>query len=138
MPKIIRYPLEFFINTFYKLCKDKEPDIIGLGVQLTESKMKEFNEYVTNSPKVYYQSFSSNINHKNAFIEKVPEEILTYIENDHTDGVVSVSSAKWGKYQGGKNFDHFEMVGVYGTKKSLFKVSMWYLDIVEDLKEKGF
>lgn len=138
LPKFIRYPVEFFVNTFYKLCKDKEPDIIGLGTQLTKKNMKEFNEYVTNSPKVYYQSFSSNIKNKDIFISKIPDEILTYIENDHTDGIVSVSSAMWGDYKGNKSFDHIEMVGVYGNKKKLFKVALWYLDIIEDLKKKGF
>ena len=70
----------------------------------------------------------------------IPHLITKKLENVSTDGIVSIESSIWGDYQGNmkNNFDHGEMVGAYGTKKRLNEVSQFYLDIIKELKQKGF
>ena len=61
------------------------------------------------------------------------------IENDSTDGIVSINSSVWGEYKGEmpEGIDHAKMVGAYGTYSSLLQISKFYLSIIKDLKENG-
>lgn len=140
MPRWCAKFLAFWINLFYKICKDKHPDILKLGYQLTDTQMKEFNKEVLNSSNVYYQSYSSDLDNKKSFLMFIPHLITKNLENVGTDGIVSVESSIWGEYKGNitNNYDHAQMVGVYGTKKTLNEVSNFYLSIIKELKEKGF
>ena len=140
IPNPFRMVIAFFVNLFFRICHDKKPDIIKLGTQLTEESMQEFNKLITNSEKVYYQSYSSNVDSNDSFIKFIPYTILEYCEEDYTDGLVSVSSAKWGEYQGDIEgaYDHVEMIGVYGSKKKMKRVAAFYMTIIKGLSEKGF
>ena len=131
--------IAFFVNTFYKISKDKNPDIVLCGRQLSDENMKKFNEEIINSDKVYYQSYSSSLSSNKMFILKIPHYVMKKIENDSTDGLVSIDSSKWGEYKGEmpEGFDHAKMVGAYGTYSSLLTVSKFYLAIIEDLYSKG-
>ena len=102
--------------------------------------MITFNENILDSKSVYYQSYSADLDDKKCFIMKLPHKITKYTEHDKTDGIVSVSSSMWGDYRGSieNNYDHIKMVGAYGGKKALKEISKFYLEIVKDLKEKGF
>ena len=106
----------------------------------THNKREEINKKVLNSNKVYYQSYSSDIANKKTFLMILPRKISKYCENETTDGIVSISSSVWGDYKGNmdKDYDHAEMVGAYGNKKTLKSVSKFYLNIVKELQEKGF
>jgi hypothetical protein len=70
----------------------------------------------------------------------IPHLITKKLENVSTDGIVSIESSVWGEYKGNmkNNYDHAQMVGVYGTNKTLNEVSKFYLDIIENLKQQGF
>ena len=54
--------------------------------------------------------------------------------------VVSVSSSQWGNYRGdiGNDTDHFKMVGVYGNKKQLADVGLFYLHVIHELQTMGY
>ena len=58
MPRWCAKFLAFWINLFYKICKDKHPNILKLGPQLTDTQMKEFNKEVLNSSNVYSSSYN--------------------------------------------------------------------------------
>lgn len=140
MPAFLAGIVAFFTNTFYRILGDRTPDILQLGRELTEDAMEVFNREVSNVPSVYYQSFSSTAPHKKAFLRFIPYQISRYCEQDDTDGMVSVSSSKWGNYRGsvGDELDHFKMVGIYGTKKKLTGVGLFYLYIIQELRSMGF
>ena len=140
IPRPLAKFIAFFINLFYRLFGDKNPDIIALGYDLSAEKMITFNENILDSKEVYYQSYSADLDDKKCFIMKLPHKITKYTEHDKTDGIVSVSSSMWGDYRGSieNNYDHIKMVGGYGGKKALKEISKFYLEIVKDLKEKGF
>lgn len=140
MPKWMAKLVAFWINLFYKVFKDKNPDILALAEDLTDYKMKEFNQTVLNSNEVYYQSYSSDLDNKKTYLMMIPHKLSKYCESDKTDGVVSVESSKWGEYQGNMHgdFDHIKMVGAYGSKKQIEEVKAFYLEIIADLSERGF
>lgn len=140
LPVFIKKIIAFFVNTFYRISKDKNPDIVLCGRQLSDENMIKFNQEIINSNKVYYQSYSSSLSSNKMFILKIPHYLIRKIENDSNDGIVSIDSSKWGEYKGEmpEGIDHAKMVGAYGTYSSLLTISKFYLSIVEDLKTKGF
>lgn len=140
MPPFLAKIIAFFVDTFFRLCKDASPDILRLGNELTQDAMVEFNRSAPNMKDVYYQSFSSTVPHKKAFLRFIPYQISRFCEQDDTDGMVSVTSSKWGNYRGsvGESTDHFQMVGIYGTKRKLTGVGLFYLHIIQELREMGF
>lgn len=140
MPAWTAKTIAFFIDTFFRIFRDEKPDVLALAHDLTVTSMEQFNQDVPNAPEVYYQSYSSTSPRKKAFIRYIPYELSRYCEQDDTDGMVSVSSSQWGDYRGSitGEIDHFQMVGVYGSKKELTGVGLFYLHIARQLKEMGF
>ena len=140
MPLWIAKVISFFTNLCFRLLKDKNPDLLGLGRELTDTAMEAFNQEVPNHPQVYYQSYASNAANKKAFLLFIPYELSKYCEQGETDGVVSVSSSQWGAFKGRipEDFDHFQMVGVYGSKRKLINVGLFYLHIIQELRDMGF
>lgn len=140
MPAFLAKIVAFFADTFFRILGDRQPDILQLGRELTEDAMEAFNREVPNAPAVYYQSFSSTAPQEKAFLRFIPYQISRYCEQDDTDGMVSVSSSKWGNYRGsvGDELDHFKMVGIYGTKRKLTGVGLFYLYIIQELRSMGF
>lgn len=140
MPRFWVRIIEWFVNGLFRMLKDKHPDIYRLGQELTPEAMEQFNCSVPDMPDVYYQSFSSTSPDKNAFLRHLPYEFSRRCEQDDTDGMVSVSSSQWGNYQGsmGENMDHFRMVGMYGSKRKLTGVGLFYLHIIQQLQRMGF
>ena len=140
MPAFMAKTIAFFTDTFYRFLGDRQPDILRLGQELTADAMEDFNAAVPNNPSVYYQSFSFTAPHKKAFLRFIPYQISRYCEQDDTDGMVAVKSSQWGNYRGSisAELDHFKMVGVYGSKKKLTGVGLFYLHIIQELQSMGF
>lgn len=140
MPKFLAKIIAGITNTFYSIFDDANPDLYGLGVELTKDSMVEFNRSVPDDPRVYYQSFSSTTPTKGSFLLRLPYRFSRYCEQDDTDGMVSVTSSQWGNYQGSmaEGLDHFKMVGLYGSKRKLMGVCIFYLNVIRQLSDMGF
>ena len=140
MPAFLAKTIAFFIDAFFRVFRDEKPNVLALAQELTVTSMERFNTAVPNAPSVYYQSYSSSSPHKKAFLRFIPYKLSRYCEQDDTDGMVSVSSSQWGNYRGSMEgeIDHFQMVGVYGSKKKLTSVGLFYLHIVRQLRQMGF
>ncbi len=140
MPRFLARIIAFFTNLTFRIFGDRHPDILKLGQELTQTEMERFNQEIPNLPQVYYQSFSSTAPSKKAFLRFIPYRISRHCEQDDTDGMVSVTSSQWGKYRGSMDspVDHFQMVGVYGSKRKLAGVGLFYLHIIQELQAMGF
>ena len=139
LPKFIKRIIAFFANFIYKFFKDKNPDLLKVAEELQDTEMVKFNLEVKDSSKVYYQSYSSEVFNK-IDLMFVPHIVTKYLEEENTDGIVSVSSAKRTNYKG--NIDgklsHSDMVGITFGKKKLLKVVSFYLNIIKDIENLGF
>lgn len=140
MPLWMAKTISFFTNLGFRILKDENPDLLALGQELTDTAMVTFNREVPNSPQVYYQSYASNAANKKAFLLFIPYELSKYCEQGETDGMVSVSSSQWGAFKGKMpaEFDHFQMVGVYGSRRKLINVGLFYMHIIQELRDMGF
>jgi triacylglycerol lipase len=140
MPLWMAKVISFFTNLCFRILKDKNPDLLALGRELTETAMEDFNRAVPNHPQVYYQSYASGAADKKAFLLFIPYELSKYCEQGQTDGMVSVASSQWGAFKGRipEDFDHFQMVGVYGSRRKLINVALFYLHIIQELRDMGY
>ena len=138
--RLLKMPLWMAKVISFRILKDKDPDFLTLGRELTDTAMVTFNQEVPNHPQVYYQSYASNAANKKAFLLFIPYELSKYCEDGETDGMVSVSSSQWGAFRGKipEDFDHFQMVGVYGSRRKLINVGLFYMHIIQELRDMGF
>lgn len=143
---ILRYPKWLmhlpctFINGFFRLFADQNPDILAAAGELTDSAMRNFNSNTPNDPSVYYQSYASKASKANAFLVYIPYQLSRHCEQDETDGLVSVTSSQWGDYKGQiqGNLNHLQIVALYGSKKKRQAVAAFYLHIITQLRDMGF
>lgn len=134
-------------NVMLRVDGGESPDDNSVYDQLTEDYMKVFNAMVPDSDKVYYQSYAFDMVDKTAdpalgFFHKLIEK--NYGPND---GLVPVSSAKWGKFKGvykgpdGKGVSHPAACDgriSLTEKRGLGNISELYIDIVSELREMGY
>lgn len=142
------------------LTKDLIPESLR---DLTTLHAKEFNEKIKDSPNVSYFSYGARFTPHwyNVFgptSQIIKSEIwknnkgakrLDQLNMDN-DGLVSVESAKWGKYLGTLDgVDHLDLInwtnrirtgidGIFGKRSTNFNALALYLDIAENLAKKGF
>ncbi|MBQ7323926.1 MAG: alpha/beta fold hydrolase [Clostridia bacterium] len=141
MPSFMLRFLGFCFNTFYKLLKDEQPDVITACKQL-ESKVEITAEPLITSKEIYCQSYSSTM-HKASddFVLSIPFLISRHFENDHSDGMVANHSTHFGEYKGDcleDSISHNEVVCFMTKKKKKEKVVAFYHTLLEDLAKRGY
>ena len=141
LPSFLLHFLGFWVNVFYRLLKDEQPDVLTACKQL-ESKVEITAEYLC-FENVYCQSYSSTMHKASSdFLLSIPFLISRHYEKDLSDGMVSNgSAAQFGEYKGDcldESASHNE-VGCYMTrKKKKEKVVAFYKTLCEDLTARGY
>ncbi len=130
------------VKLYAKILGDVKPNPLEAAKQLTPEYMTYFNDGVKNMEGVYYQSYGGMIDGSYPrFIGRLKQKLIYKTHGDN-DGVVPVSSFIWGDYRGivssGNSIgvSHLEIIGV--TRVSGFQVEQFYIDMVAELKRKGF
>jgi triacylglycerol lipase len=125
---------------------DKNPNSLQNGIQVTRPYMNNvFNPNCPNVSGLYYQSTTSKIKFfSNSLVLGVPWLIALYYEGDN-DGLVAVNSAKWGTFRGVISgavwcggVDHLNIVNQFFGITPGFDAPGFYVDLVSDLKAKGY
>ncbi len=130
-------------KTFIKL-GDKNPDFLSGVTDLTEEKCSEFNKNVPDIDGVLYQSVTSKM--KNMFSAGFPLNmgyVFAKIFDGENDGLVGVSSAKWGNFlgtltAGKKGISHGDVVDLTRRDIKGYDVCEFYVELVKKLKERGY
>lgn len=144
----IASPIQTFVadkynRTFTKL-GDEHPDFLAGVNDLTARNCEEFNRTVPDVPGVYYQSVTSVM--KNFFSAGFPLNagyLLAKHFDGENDGLVEVSSAKWGNFlgvmkTGKKGVSHGDVIDLTRQDIKGYRVCEFYVGLVKDLKERGF
>ena len=125
---------------------DDNPDSVQNGHDLCTGYMKEiFNPNTLNVSGVYYQSWAAKAKTSCPSIILEPTWLIMLVQEGANDGLVSVDSAKWGNFRGVEDAawyspgcDHLNMVGhLFGVTPG-FDAPDFFVDIVSDLKERGY
>lgn len=141
LPRWIIKILEFWINLFYRICKDENPDCVLVAKEL--SVVNNIEEETFNfKSEIYCQSYSTTLNKsKDDFIMGIPLIFSKRFEKDLSDGMVSKNSTKFGNYKGNcleDSISHSEIVGFSLSKKKRKKVEEFYIELCNDLAKLGY
>lgn len=125
------------VDWFARMIGDESPDSEIAADQLTRPYMAEFNKEVLNHSSVRYVSYASTIT------EEYPNPLWARValafsqEEGANDGLVSVSSAKWGEFGGVVNemygYEQVSHRDVVGMNDFWNNMGFPYLDFIVDV-----
>ena len=132
-------------NSALKKLGDTNPDFIAAVTDLTASACENLNRELPDPQGVYIQSTGScmkkpsggrfPLNTTNAFVKQFDGE---------NDGLVGYESFKWGsnfiylKPQGRRGISHGDVIDLNRENIDTFDVREFYVELVSDLKRRGF
>ncbi len=125
---------------------DTDPDVLGNGLDLCPDFMiNTFNPNTPDMPGIYYQSWAAKAKISCPNIVLEPTWLALLVAEGANDGLVSVKSAKWGNFRGVEDAawyspgcDHLNMVDqLFGITPG-FDAPQFFVEIVEDLKNRGY
>lgn len=140
LPMWIKKVLTFFINGFYKLIGDKNPDSMRVCEQLKKADEKDKEESF--SDKVYCQSYSTKLKSgKDCILMAVPLTVYNYTEGIDNDGMVSEESARFENYRGeclDDSVSHTQIVDFLAKRKNRRRILEFYVNLAKELGEMGY
>ena len=145
VPEAARQKVAAAYNATLKRLGDENPDFLAAVTDLTESACLARNETTPDMPGVLYESVMSHC--RKARHGKFPLN-ATYPVVKHfdekNDGLVSVDSAKWGtrftllEPVGKRGISHGDVVDLNRENIPGFDVREFYVNLVADLKKRGY
>ena len=139
LPLWIRKVIAFFINTFYRILGDKNPDAMKACEQLR--RVDESEETLGFSEAVYCQSYSTTLKRgRDCFLMAIPHKIHKHYENVANDGLVSQDSTKFGNYRGeclNISISHSQIVDFAAKKSDREQIFEFYKKMCRELEEMG-
>lgn len=132
-------------NAALKKLGDPNPDFMAAVTNLTASFCKEFNEHVADAEGVYYQSIGSKLNKASGgrFPLNFTYHLAHYFDGAN-DGLVGEASFQWGEdyrlltVKGKRGISHGDMIDLNRENISAFDIREFYVQLVADLKGRGF
>lgn len=131
-------------DKYYRFIGDKNPDFYTASRQFSTYNSKIFNEEVKNVPQIYYQSYMTAMKGVlSDYVLSIPY-ILVKLTEGENDGLVCTESAKWGVFRGilrnkyKRGISHGDIVDLRREDYKGFDVIEKYIEIVSDLKNKGY
>ncbi|MBQ7344056.1 MAG: hypothetical protein IJW53_04750 [Clostridia bacterium] len=140
LPMWLKKVLTFFINGFYKLIGDKNPDSMKVCEQLKKAEGEVEEESF--SDKVYCQSYSTKLKSgKDCVLMAVPLTLYNHTEGIENDGMVSEESAKYENYRGeclDDSVSHTQIVDFLAKRKNRRRILDFYVSLANELGEMGY
>ncbi len=124
---------------------DSSPDFMSAVEDLTAKACLMRNGRLPDCASVYYRSVATSM--KKAKSGRFPLNMSYYLVkhfDGENDGLVSVDSALWGdvyailRPRGNRGISHGDMIDLNRENIPEFDVREFYVNLVKDLKEKGF
>lgn len=132
-------------NAALKKCGDSDPDFLSAVQDLTASACELRNKKLSDPPDVYYQSVGSKMNLASSgrFPLNMAYPLVRHFDGAN-DGLVSMESARWGESftalstSEGRGISHGDMIDLNRENIPGFDIREFYVNLVANLKEKGF
>jgi triacylglycerol lipase len=102
----LRYPewmyrlVSFFLDRWFGILGDREPDFYRGSLQLSAIRCAEFNRLYPDRDGIYYQSYATKLRYFFSDMNYVLTWILVSLYDGDNDGLCPVESAKWGHFRG--------------------------------------
>ncbi len=132
-------------NVALKKFGDKSPDFMGAITDLTMTSCKARNEATPNLEGVLYESVAS-YSHRARHVRfpmNFSHSIVKHFDGKN-DGLVSIESANWGtnyrllEPKGKRGISHGDMVDLNRENIPDFDVREFYVELVNNLKIRGY
>ncbi|MCM1165988.1 MAG: triacylglycerol lipase [Lachnospiraceae bacterium] len=144
-PERIKNFIEKTYNKAFYALGDNNPDFMSAVKCLTNSYCEQFNRDVPDSPDVMYQSYGSKaVNRRGArFPLNFSYPVVKKFDGDN-DGLVALDSAPWGEKftpiypPARRGITHADMIDLNREDIRGFDVREFYVQLVADLKNRGF
>ncbi|MCQ2519471.1 MAG: triacylglycerol lipase [Lachnospiraceae bacterium] len=145
IPKKQQDAIAAMYNKTFKRLGDENPNFMEGVSDLTYSACLKFNEETPDSPNVYYQSVGSRQNRaaSGRFPMNMSYALVKHFDGEN-DGLVGKKSFPWGadfKYlaiPGNRGISHGDMIDLNRENFDGFDVREFYIELVNNLKNKGF
>lgn len=151
LPALLFCVASVFINLWFRLLGDRDPDFHQVCRQFTTYFAEEFNRQNPDSESVYYQSYAAVMkNSFSDFILMIPHFVISRVDGEN-DGLVTPASATWTNFRGilrgstRRGISHADEVdmrrrGLSNRAQAGYvqDICNVYIQIVNDLKERGF
>ena len=132
-------------NAALRRLGDSTPDFLAAVNDLTADRCAQLNAVLPDAPGVYYQSTASCIHKplRGAFPLCLTHDFVGLFDGEN-DGLVSVTSAAWGARcirldtPAPEGISHADMIDMSRRNRPDFDVCEWYVELVSDLKSRGF
>ena len=145
MPPSLFKICEKYVNNMFRRFGDTRPDFKAAAFDLTSAGAEKFNRNCPDMQNVYYQSYSCVLG--GFFSDRIlplPYAYIALTGQPDNDGLVTVSSAKWGEYKGTfknkyrRGISHGDIIDLKRENFRGFDVTEKFIDMVSELKNKGF
>ncbi|MCI9592137.1 MAG: triacylglycerol lipase [Lachnospiraceae bacterium] len=145
IPEGVKEKVAAGYNAALKKLGDENPDFLAAVTDLTASNCRAFNEQVKDVRGVYYQSVGSRLNaaSEGRFPLNFSHDLVKYFDGPN-DGLVAEDSFSWGERftflttKGKRGISHGDMIDLNRENIPDFDVREFYVNLVRELKEKGF
>lgn len=143
-PRIKEFIEKTYNKVFYAL-GDDDPDFMSAVKCLTNSYCEQFNKEVSDAADVMYQSCGSKATNRRSghFPLNFSYPVVKKYDGDN-DGLVALASMPWGERftplfpEGRRGITHADMIDLNRVDIKGFDVREFYVQLVSDLREKGF
>lgn len=124
---------------------DTDPDFLAAVEDLSASACERINKKLPNHPDVCYQSVGSRMNCASSgrFPLNMAYPLVRHFDGSN-DGLVSADSARWGERftllttREGRGISHGDMIDLNRENIPDFDVREYYVNLVADLKKRGY
>jgi triacylglycerol lipase len=136
--------ISFWVNGWFMLAGDKNPEFFTGSRQLSETYARSFNQANPDKEAVYYQSYAAKMRFFFSDLSFIGVYPLIYLADGVNDGLCPVASAQWGNFrgvittQGVFGISHSGVVDLYRIAYKGVDIPEYYLTILRDLAERGF
>lgn len=144
-PASLREFLARRYNSALSKLGDSSPDFISAVTDLTAKRCAERNEILKDRSQVYYQSVAASM--RWAGSGRFPLNATFYLVkhfDGENDGLVSIESALWGevysilRMKGKRGISHADLIDLNREDIPAFDVREFYVNLITDLKKRGF
>lgn len=132
-------------NAALKKLGDFNPDFLAAVGDLTAEKCRKFNQEVGDVTGVFYQSVGTGMRvaRGGRFPLNLTHRLVRLFDGEN-DGLVGKASFPWGEryeyltIKGDRGISHGDMIDLNRENLPEFDVREFYVQLVKDLKERGF
>ena len=140
LPMWLKKCLSFFINVFYKIIGDENPDALTVCEELKSTEDLQDVDDITD--RIYCQSYSTTLrNKKDCLLMAIPMSVCSKAGELENDGLVSGTSSMFGTYKGeciDDSISHIQIIDLFAKKENRQKIFEFYIRLCKELEEAGY